>query len=228
MDDFYINGHGASEFSARLLTSWSVTGAEMSRVLIRGAAGSTMVSPAPRLGTKTIRLPVDIFGKEPEEAEIHRSMLAAALNQGTVDLWMPDGFVYRCVLAQVGDKTELDAWGCRVHTEFTLVGFQCRPLVRVTPSENRLYAYGTWPGMDCRLTVTVGAEAAQYPMAGVTWTNVKAGDVLVLDGLEKRILKNGFSAALDCDAVDWPRLYPGENRLTCPDQLTVEYYPTYQ
>ena len=40
--------------------------------------------------------------------------------------------------------------------------------------------------------------------------------------------KNGFSAALDCDAADWPRLCPGENRLTCPDQLTVEYYPTYQ
>lgn len=228
MDDFYINGRGSGEFGARLLSSWSVSGPEITRVVIRGGAGSTLVSPVPRLGTKTLSLPVDICGRDPEQTELRRSMLTQALGQGTVELWLPDGFTYRCVLTKAGDKTELDPYGCRVHTEYTLTGFQCRPLVRAVPAENCLYAYGTWPQMDCRLTARVGASAERYAMAGVTWSNVHQGDLLVLDGLEKRILKNGFSAALDCDAADWPRLCPGENRLTCPDQLTVEYYPTYQ
>ena len=81
--------------------------------------------------------------------------------------------------------------------------------------------------MDCRLTAKVSADADTYNMAGVTWGNVKAGDTLVLDGLEKLIQRNGQNDALGCDASGWPRLQPGINTLGCPDPLTIKYYPTY-
>ena len=117
--------------------------------------------------------------------------------------------------------------GGRISCEYTLQGLQCDELERRTVTDGALYVSGTHPSMDCCLTATVEAAAEQYNMAGVTWHNVQPGDILVLDGLRKRMTKNGTNAALENDAAGWPKLAPGRNVLMCPDPLTVEYYPTY-
>ena len=52
-------------------------------------------------------------------------------------------------------------------------------------------------------------------------------DVLVLDGLNKLMTKNGANAVLANNATGWPKLHPGANVLSAPDALTVEYYPVF-
>ena len=69
-----------------------------------------------------------------------------------------------------------------------------------------LYARGTAPDMECRITCTVGAAADSYLMAGILWVDVEAGDVLVLDGIRRAVTRNGANALNQCDLTRWPLL----------------------
>ena len=83
------------------------------------------------------------------------------------------------------------------------------------------------PFTDARLTATVGTSAAAYTLGGATFGSVTAGDVLVFDGIDGKITKNGANAAASVSWTEFPQLVPGKNTITAPDAVTVEYYPTY-
>lgn len=226
--DFWVGSRPSSDFSCRLLASWSVEGASPSRTILQGQNGTAFSVFGTSIGLKTIKLPVHIVGRSPREASLQHSQLTAALlASGIVELRLPDGFLYRAALTGVGSRQEITVDGGRISCEYTLQGLQCDELERCTVADGALYVSGTHPSMDCCLTATVEAVAEQYNMAGVTWRNVQPGDILVLDGLRKRMTKNDANAALENDAAGWPKLAPGRNMLMCPDPLTVEYYPTY-
>ena len=78
------------------------------------------------------------------------------------------------------------------------------------------------------VTVTIGNEIpTPYPLGGAIFPSVSNGDVLVFDGIDGKITKNGANAAASVNWTEFPQLFPGENTITCPDDVTVEYYPTY-
>ena len=78
------------------------------------------------------------------------------------------------------------------------------------------------------VTVTIGNEIpTPYPLGGAVFPSVSNGDVLVFDGIDGKITKNGANAAASVNWTEFPQLFPGENTITCPDDVTVEYYPTY-
>ena len=85
----------------------------------------------------------------------------------------------------------------------------------------------TLPHTDCKITVTVSQDYATYKVGTVTFSDVHAGDVLVVDGLDKRILINDAPAAQKAEWIRFPSLVPGENIIACNDTVTVEYYPVY-
>ena len=64
-------------------------------------------------------------------------------------------------------------------------------------------------------------------MGTVKFLNVKAGERLVVDGMDKRILVNDAPAANRAEWIRFPSLVPGENHITCPDEVTVEFYPVF-
>lgn len=225
--DFYLNGVPATDFSARLLAGWKVRDEAPDRTFVLGQKATAFTVYGGISPMKTISLTLHIAGATTEQAARHRSRLMAALAEDITELFLPDGFLYRAAITEMGEQKEVTADGLLLETACTLRGLRCRPLETVPDVNGVFFADGTAPFMDCRLTCTAGADAERYTMAGVTWQNVAAGDVLVLDGLEHRLLKNGASAAGDNDASDWPKLRPGENTLTAPDSLTVEYYPVF-
>ena len=145
------------------------------------------------------------------------------------ELALPDGFLYRASLEEIGEVTEVSQEGCILAGSYKLAG--CRhdllDTARLPAGGGTVYAAGTAPDMECRLTCTVGAAAESYLMAGILWVDVKAGDVLCLDGINRAVTKNGANALGQCDLTRWPLLAAGRNVLTCPDALTVEYYPIY-
>lgn len=225
--DFYINGNPASHFSIRLLASWKVEDADPDTTVLLPRNGTSFIVFGNLIGLKTVSLPVHVFGQNRKAVRLARSRLTAELSNGIVDLEMPDGFLYRCVLKSSGEISDFLPDGTQAECEYTLEGLQCEPKVTLANVSGRLIVQGTSPYMDCRISAVVSAAAPAYKMAGVTWSDVKEGDKLVLDGLEKRILRNSMNDALGCDAADWPKLVPGLNTLDCPDPLTIEYYPTY-
>ena len=78
------------------------------------------------------------------------------------------------------------------------------------------------------VTVTIGNEIpTPYPLGGAIFPSVSNGDVLVFDGIDGKITKNGANAAASVNWTEFPQLVPGENTIPCPDDVTVEYYPTY-
>lgn len=229
MDDFFVDGHGSSEYGARLLASYTVGGADIERTRVTPAAGQRFIPAGSRVGLKEITLPVHIYGGTPRDAQNKKSSLDAALLADPVELALPDGFLYTASLSKIGDVTELSQEGCILASSYTLAGFRHDPLEQaVLPAGGgRLYVKGTAPDMECRLSCTVSAAAGSYLMAGILWVDVKAGDVLVLDGISRAVTRNGVNALNQTDLTRWPLLAPGLNVLTAPDALTVEYYPIW-
>lgn len=229
MDDFYVDGRGAGEFGARLLADYSVGGPSLTRSRVLPPAGLRFLPAGSQVGLREIELPIHLYGASPSDAQRKKSALDAALLADPVELALPDGFLYRASLDEIGDTEELTQDGCILRGEYTLVGFRHDPLERVTlpAGGGTLYARGTAPDMECRLTATATAAALTYVMAGVVWVDVSAGDVLCLDGIHRAVTKNGENALAKCDLTRWPLLAAGKNILTCPDALTVEYYPVY-
>lgn len=253
-NDFYIDGRGSGEFACRLLSSWSVGSPTLTRTRVQPSQGQRFHDVAMRCGLLPIKLPVHVFGRTPHDAALKESDLRAALLAGgaPVELFLPDGFFYTASLDSVTESTELGYDGCVRVLTFTLSGFRhgelqtqkCDVLTSTVTdyiqnsdgsiteettilSYVPIYAEGNAPEMECRLTATVGAAASTYQMGTAFWVNVAAGDVLVVDGLNKTVTKNGQNAIGSCDIVNFAYLKPGENAITCPDALTVEYYPIF-
>lgn len=229
MDDFYVDGRGAAEFGARLLADYTVGGAQLTRGRLQPAAGMRFVPLATRCGLRRISLTVDIYGPTPRRAQEQKSALDAAFLADPVELALPDGFAYTASLDSIGEVKELTLDGCVLEGSYKLSGFRHGPPETVTlpAGGGSFYASGTAPDMECVLSCTVGADAGTYLMAGVLWVNVSAGDLLVLDGIRRTVLRNGANALARCDLTRWPLLAPGKNVLTAPDPLTITYHPIY-
>lgn len=219
-----VNGKSITQFGARLLASYKVGGSPIDIGYNKAHRGTAIALLGTEIGLRTITLPLDIRGSNERDCVLKKSQLDALLAGGKAELHLPDGFYYTAVLQSAGEATQLLPG--LISCTYTLLGIQHDPLVSAR-SAGTLYARGTMPRMDCMLTATVGKAAAKYSFAGVTFDAVAAGDVLVLDGVTKRVLVNGAPAAQRCDIVEWPYLTPGLNHLPCPDPVTVEYYPTY-
>lgn len=228
-DDFYIGAQSSKAFGARLLSTYSVGGASLERSRVMPAAGMQFIPIASRYGLRSITLPVHIFGDSPRAAGEAKSKLDAALLQDPVEIFLPDGFWYTASLDSIGDVTEVTADGCILAGTYELSGFRHDALktVQLPAGGGTLYADGTAPDMECRLSVTVGATADYYLMAGILWVSVSAGDRLVLDGINHTVLRNGVSELGRCDLTRWPLLAAGNNVLTAPDPMQVEYYPIW-
>ncbi|MGN0706771.1 MAG: hypothetical protein ACI4JC_02075 [Faecalibacterium sp.] len=229
MDDFYVDGRGASEFGARLLADYTVGGAQLTRGRLQLAAGMRFVPLATRCGLRKISLTVDLYGTTPRRVQEQKSNLDAAFLTDPVELILPDGFQYTASLDSIGEVKELTRDGCVLEGGYKLSGFRHGPSETVTlpAGGGTLYASGTAPDMECSIRCTVGADTGAYLMAGVLWVNVSAGDALVLDGIHRAVLRNGENALNQCDLTRWPLLAPGKNVLTAPDPMIITYYPIY-
>lgn len=227
--DFYINGIGSGEFSTILLTGYKVGGTGISRTHLKPSGTVQGWLPlATEYSLREIKLPVYIFGASARDAAENRSRLEAAFLAEPVELQLPNGLYYTASLQSIGDAEEMQLNGQELTCTYTFLGYAHDPLVAFTVnSDGSFDVTGTAPEMACRLTCTVGAAAASYLMAGVTWTDVSVGDVLVLDGIEKRVLCNGINAFGKTDLITWPTLHPKNNVLTAPDTIAIEYYPIW-
>lgn len=173
-------------------------------------------------------LSVNLFYSAPTRREL--ALIKSKLDNmmvGKLELWLPDGFYYSSYLVSAGEETILGVENNKVIAlcAYQFKGIRHDKLEKV--EANTVICKSTVPRTDCRLTCTASQAYASLQIDTVTITNVAQGDVLVVDGITGRILQNGGLCAGNMSFLHFPYLVPDENNLTCPEDLTVEYYPTY-
>lgn len=222
----YINGQPLANYQA-LLNSFTVGPVETTSSYWQGVNRTNFALLKQQFGLRPITLSVAVMGDTYRDAAVMLSRLTSAL-WGVVELHLPDGFYYTCVLSDAGGNPELVGPGygqTLLIKEYSLTGYRHDPMVTTTgPS---VWCPSTTPQTDCILSVTVGAATSTYTLGGATFPNAKKGEQLVFDGINKRILRNGAPGATGVEWVNFPYLTPGINTITAADTVTVQFYPCY-
>lgn len=221
-----INGTPLSAFSA-VLQDFSVGAAEITSSYWQGVNRTNFALLKQQFALREISVSVAVFGDTYPDAALMLSKLMGAL-WGKVDISLPDGFSYFCVLSDAADAPERVGPGTGqtgLIATFTLVGYRHGPMVTTTgPS---VWCPSTTPQTDCILSVTVGSAADSYALGGATFPDVTQGEQLVFDGINKRILRNGAPGAAGVEWINFPYLTPGQNTVAAADPVTVQFYPCY-
>jgi hypothetical protein len=179
---------------------------------------------------REVSLTIIFKGPNLHEAKKQRSVFNSAIFGRSV-LYLPDdGFFYTVsctsfgaeVLVGQGDQT------AQIQSEYHFRGIRHDELRTETITSGApLQCLSTMPFTDCALTATVGTSSESYQLGGAVFQDVTAGDVLVFDGINGMITRNGLPDAANVSWTSFPSLTPGENLITCPDTVTVTYFPTY-
>lgn len=227
MEKIYINGHDIEEYGAKALRdSIKIGGSEIRNDYFQGRNRTNYTHLDTTYGLKPVGFTLVYIGKSLHETLEKKSICEAEM-YGECEIYMPDGFYYRCMLNSVGDSETKGVDGAEVLIECTykLSGIQHEKLIEVLNGAE-FYARGTLPQMDCCVEVTVSQDADHYYLAGADFGAVTAGDVLTFDGIKKRFLKNGAPTTAE-EWINFPSVKSGLNQFIAADVPKVTYYPCY-
>lgn len=241
----YINNRDLSEYYAKLSTNYHISGYTLTNSYHQGPSRSSILLLRQTYGLLSITLPLEFWAQDKEAT---MACLAAFNGDcgGQVEITLPDGFSYTCLLSETTETEWLnDAW-CAV--DYTFVGIRHRAPVEISKaSPLRIRNSGTWPRNDC--TITVKGLAVKSPVPVVvglsdgketylTWRidtsgGLYTGGDLVLDGVKKQNLYNGGNIPTGTMTwTDYPYLRPGVNTISVSGglsaaELELYYTPAY-
>lgn len=226
----HINGTNIADFGV-LVESLKVGAIETQQQTYQGVNRTNFNVLDTIQGMRAININLFYAAPTRRELALIKSKIDNMLT-GKLELWIPDGFYYSAYLVSAGEEQYLGVEHNKVIAlcPYQFKGIRHDELETVYTSvlaDNKVYCKSTVPHTDCRLTCTASQDYASLQIDTVTITDVHAGDVLVVDGITGRILQNGGLCAGNMSFIHFPSLTPEENMLTCPEDLTVEYYPTY-
>ncbi len=225
-----INNRLFSEFGACALADYEVGETELTNAVYLGRNRTSWAQLDTTFGMRSLRITVKFFAPEMQECTMLKSLFDGAL-YGKNELWLPDGYWYSVYTESFGAAAvEADTErGAIISAAYSLKSIRHAELetAALSAGENKLRCISTMPYTDARFSTQVTQAAAQYTLGGAVFKNVTAGEFLVFDGINKRILRNGTDNALNVSWVDFPRLTPGFNQIACAGPTTVQYYPTY-
>lgn len=230
MEDVTINGTPLSDFGGASLRDFVVGEVPLSPELFQGRNRTSWRLLQNSYGLREIQIGVVFRGKTLREAKQNRSRLNLALFY-PADLYIPeDGFHYRAICVGLGDEETVGIAEneAQIKCKYEFKGVRHDPLVRVSvPAGGSVHCLSTIPFTDVRLTATV-ASGTSFQLGGAEFGSVQAGDVLVFDGINGIVLRNGINWALNTVFTSFPFLFPGENTITASGgTVTVEYEPSY-
>ena len=222
-------------YHARVVAdSIEISGTPVTTAYVQGRNRTNFIFQTAQYGMKTIKFRVAFCESTRALCEQYKTELllacTATANANVKMLKMPDGYYYRSLLKKIGKEEWLgseDNGGILLFFDLEFEGIQqSNTLQNVLDGRTSFTAVGTFPRMDARLTVQVTANASSYTLFGATFGSVTAGDILVFDGIDKRILKNG-SPTVVTGYFEFPYVKAGTNQFTGNDPIKVEYYPCY-
>ena len=224
-DSVYVGSTDIATYGA-LVENYTISGTAITNAQYKGINRTNFNLLKQTYGYKQITLNLVLIDDTRKDLVTNKSQLDS-LFTGKVELLMPDGFYYTAFLQTAGELTIIGQNNNEVlaQCKYTFSGIQHDALV--TATGNTVNCSSTMPYTDCRLTCTASQAYQELQIGPVTVTDVAQGDVIVADGINGRILQNGAPCAGNMSFIHFPTLVPGSNTITCPETLTVEYYPTY-
>lgn len=225
----YVDGVNIYDVGA-LVQSFSVSGTAIDNEVYQGVNSTHFNVLTTTRGVRAISVTLAYKGRTRRELALAKSKLDSLLGAGKIDLYLPDGFHYLAYLTSAGDESIQGVDGEKVIAlcTYTLQGIRHDDMEELTVVSGATFlCKSTIPLTDVKLTCTASQARASLTIGSVTVTGVAANDVITVDGINKRILQNGAPCAGNMSFVNFPQLVPGENTISCPETLTVEYYPTY-
>lgn len=178
-----------------------------------------------RLPLRSITLKLEFIGESDNAAETNASKLIQVLS-GETELFLPDGFLYRCVLQKTG-KPSRKAKGI-FQREVSLAGYRHGALETktVNVSGSSITVKGNYK-TEARFTMT--ATGSTVIVNGITVSNVASGATIVIDGIDCFVKQNGTNKFDDCDLTEFPMLQVGMQAITFSgaNSVKVEYYPIF-
>lgn len=230
MFDILINGEPLDTFGGCALLDYSIGATGLTNTTFQGVDRTSWRLLKSIVGQREIKLTLVFTGTDLHMAKLQRSAFNGKV-YGKSELYIADdGFFYDVACTDFGEEVLIGqgAREAKIKAEYTFTGIRRGPLVSETiPGGGSVLCMSTTPWTDCRLTVTVGSSASSYVLGGATFGAVSAGDVLVFDGIDGKITKNGSNAAATTSWTDFPSLTPGLNTIAAANNVTVEYYPVY-
>lgn len=223
MRKWYI---GSTEMTSRgvfIAPGYTVSSAPISRSVYSGGCASYVATKA-KIGLKTLTLPLRIMQETTDMADSLRSWVLSLCMEKEVSITLPNGKSYVAALTSTGEVEKFAEGVLDCTVEFT--GYQRGEAVTATAPN--VFCLSTVPETPYKITGTVDTADADFVMAGITFTGCSVNDVIVIDGINKKITKNGDSLDLSTtDFVSFPVLKPGENTVYCDVLAEIVYYPVY-
>lgn len=229
--DLIINGIPIVTFCGASLLDYTIGETSLENATFKGINRTNWVLLKPMFGTRTITITIIFKGDTLHAAKVNRSKFNAAIF-GKSEIYIPDdGFFYDVSCDSLGDEilVGIGQRESQIKSTYTLTGIRRSAKKAVTVEKDQTFlCESTMPFTDCKLTLTSTQTVTEYNFGGGVWADISAGDVLVFDGINCKITKNGVNYAANVTWMDFPSLASGLNIIeTDLDPVTVEYYPTY-
>ena len=225
-----INGNPLVTFGGKAMLDYTIGEVELTNETYHGINRSNWVLLKIMYGLRQVRITILFEGTDLHQAKLARSKFNAAV-YGKNELFIADdGFYYTVYCESIGEEVLVGIGNnsAQVKSEYTFSGIRhTEKKTMIVAAGTKAYCLSTMPYTDCKLTATVGSTGTNYHLGGAVFASVTAGDVLVFDGINCLITKNGANAASNATWVHFPALAAGENTIDCPDAVTVEYYPAF-
>lgn len=245
-----VNGRDLSEFSAKLNSDYEISGPEISADTWQGRNRSTLLLLGQTYGLLRIRLPIDFWGSSKVDT-MEKIADFNGTTKGLIELDLHDGFVYKCVLTEIGAPEWVNDELCT--TDYELIGTRHKgPVVLSGKTPLAIANPSTVDRTDCRITIEASFPAANEVVSiwlttgsliktflsfviNVTGGEYEQNGALVIDGFNKTITYNGNALPTEIEWQDYPYLAPGSNTIFVLGKggagsdldISVEYIPTY-
>ena len=219
----WINDIDIRDFHA-LVESFAVGGSPVTNQIFQGRNRTHWTQLSYSVGMKQISFSLFFSGPDKRALTLDKSNVDALLI-GKSEIHMPDGFFYTASVKNLGELKILGVEGNKVIgiCTYKLEGIQHDPLETVTG--NRIFASGTMPQMDAIFSCTTTSGRASLQVGPVTFYNVPSGSHVVANGMTGELTVDGTQVKAGFTKL--PYLVPGEQAISCPETLTIQYYPCY-
>lgn len=224
-DTILINGADVRNYGVEIVREYSIGGTQIENTIFLGRNRSSYPLLASVYGRKSYSFTLVYVGTTQREVYLAKSTVESMM-WGKPEIYMPNDFYYTSTLEDIQDGVfeGVEEASVILPVKYSLSGIQHDALVT---TGGQFTNAGTLPYADCKVSCTVSTAADNYTLAGVTFADVTAGENLVVDGIAKRILRNGAPAPGNVTFINFPTVTPGANTFSALDPVTVEYYPCY-
>lgn len=217
-----VNDIPLERWKAHML-SFSVGACDFSNGYVMPPKASFAIDLTGDIGLRPVAIELDFEGTRYEIAK-NVSNLTALLHNGA-ELFLPDGFYYRCVFSGADAPKEMAPWISRC--AFSLYGVRHDALHKdVLTKSDRIFVDGN-RNTPVIITLTPSTGAQEMTVNEITVSNINGP--VTIDGLAKTVMSGGVNKFVDTNIVSFPVLRPGENDITLSGatEATLSYYPLY-